>query len=71
MALAGKENCTYPADWFDAAEVFEFDLAEAPSLARAGAEGPLSAKLWREPGIGAAPDTKRLEGCCIDRAEIA
>ncbi len=71
LALAGKENCTYPADWFDAAEVFEFDLAEAPSLARAGAEGPLSAKLWREPGIGAAPDTKRLEGCCIDRAEIA
>jgi O-succinylbenzoate synthase len=71
LALASKENCSYPADWFDPADVFEFDLADAPPLVRPGDDGPLSAQLWADPGIGVIPDTKRLESCCIDQVEIA
>ncbi len=71
LALAGKENCTYPADWFDAADWFEFELAEAPSLVRPGEGGPLSARLWTDAGIGVVPDRQRLETCCIDKATIA
>lgn len=71
LALAAKENFSYPTDWIDPADVFEFDLADAPSLARAADDGPLSAQLWTEPGIGVDPDTQRLEMCCIDKAGLA
>jgi O-succinylbenzoate synthase len=71
MALAAKENCSYPVDWIDPNEQLDFDLAEAPLLARAADNGPLAARLWDEPGIGVEPDAERLEACCINKAEIA
>lgn len=71
LALAAKENCEYPADWFAPDEVFQFDLAEAPVLARSDEDAPLAAQLWAEPGIGVEPDLERLESCCIDKQEIA
>lgn len=71
LALASKENCEYPADWIDPREVFQFDLAEAPELARQGDEAFLAARMWPEPGIGVDPDINRLESCCIDKIEIS
>ncbi|MHB8900702.1 MAG: enolase C-terminal domain-like protein, partial [Thermoguttaceae bacterium] len=70
VCLAGKDNFTYPADWFDPAEVFVSDLADAPSLTRSGEEGHLCAQLWSEPGIGAAPDRGRLEALLLDKAKV-
>lgn len=70
LALASKENCTYPADWIDPAEAFEFDLAEAPALARSGDESALAAQLWTEPGIGVEPDVEQLEKCCVNKASV-
>ena len=70
LALAAKENCSYPADWIDPGETFQFDLAEAPTLARSGDEAALAAQLWSEFGIGVEPDTKQLDECCIDKTEI-
>lgn len=71
LALASKENCAYPADWIDPGEMFQFDLAEAPALARAGDEAFLVAQMWSEPGIGIEPDIQQLESCCIDKTEIS
>jgi len=67
LALAAKENCGYPADWFDPGETFQFELADAPTLARIGDEGTLAAQLWSEPGIGIEPDAEQLDACCIDK----
>ncbi len=71
LALATKENCEYPADWFAPDEVFQFDLAEAPILARSDDDAPLAAQLSSDPGIGVEPNIERLESCCIDKQEIA
>jgi O-succinylbenzoate synthase len=70
LALAAKDNCSYPVDWIDPADLFQFDLADAPTLARSGDENTLAAQLWTEPGIGVEPDAQRLESCCIDKIEV-
>ncbi len=70
LALAAKENCGYPTDWFDPADLFQFDLADAPALVRSGDDDNLAAQLWSEPGIGVEPDAERLESCCIDKVEL-
>ncbi len=71
LALASKDNFTYPTDWIDPSNTFGVDLAAAPPLVRPGDDGPLSAQLWTEPGIGVDPDAGQLETCCIEKAEIS
>ncbi|MGI6415132.1 MAG: enolase C-terminal domain-like protein [Thermoguttaceae bacterium] len=71
LALAAKDNFTYPADWIDSPEMFEFDLADPPLLTRLSDGQPLVAELWSEPGIGVVPDLARLESCSAAKATIA
>lgn len=71
LALAAKDNCTYPADYFPATEVLQCDLAEPLLPHRDPDDGILRISLWLEPGIGIEPDAKLLEKCCLARATIA
>ncbi len=70
LALAAKENCTYPADYFPAAEVLQCDLAEPLVPQRDPDDGILRISLWAEPGIGIEPDAELLEKYCLARASI-
>lgn len=71
LALAAKDNFTYPADWIDSRETFAFDLAEPPLLSRPSDGEPVVAQLWSEPGIGVEPDLARLESCSAAKASVA
>jgi O-succinylbenzoate synthase len=68
LALAAKENFTYPADYIPLGEPLAEDLAEPAAAARTGDEGTLRVPLWSEPGIGIEPDRERLERFCRTRA---
>ncbi|NLE39523.1 MAG: o-succinylbenzoate synthase [Pirellulaceae bacterium] len=68
LALAAKENCTYPADHSPANEWFERDLA--PPVETTLLNGRRVAPLWTEPGIGVEPDAELLEKCTLDRAAV-
>jgi len=70
MALAGKENCTYPADLFLSGTMLEEDLASPPEAIQEE-DGVLRVPLWDEPGLGVEPDPARLEKYCLNRAVIA
>jgi len=70
LALAAKENCTCPADYFPAAEVLETDLAEPLLPERDAEDNILRINLWTEPGIGVEPNTELLEKHCLAQATI-
>lgn len=70
MALAAKENCSYPADWFPPEELFQQDLADLPQTARDETDNMLRAILWTEPGIGVEPDMALLEKYCLQRVKL-
>lgn len=67
IALAAKENFTYPADFISAGELLEEDVAEPLELTRESN----SVKLWPEAGIGIEPDMDVIEKYCIDREKIS
>ena len=69
-ALASMANCTYPADYFAAGELFEHDLAEPLLPERDPADGKRQIKLWPEPGIGIEPDPELLQRHCLAREKL-
>jgi O-succinylbenzoate synthase len=68
LALAAKDNFTYPADYIPSEGLLEQDLAAGPELVLD--EGVRKARLWSEPGIGVDPDPAVLDQCCIARANV-
>ena len=68
LALAAKDNFTYPADYIPAEGLLEQDLAAGPELVLD--EGVRKARLWSEPGIGVDPDPAVLEQYCLARANV-
>ena len=70
LALAGKENCTYPADYVPVEGFLAQDLAEPLLPAREQPDAPLSVRLWSEPGIGIVPDPALLERFCVARSKV-
>ncbi|MBN2022151.1 MAG: hypothetical protein JW809_05105 [Pirellulales bacterium] len=70
MALAAKENFSYPAD-FPPAEGYlapEHDPAAPPELALD--DGKQKVRLWSEPGLGVEPDMERIERFCVAHAAL-
>jgi O-succinylbenzoate synthase len=70
FALAAKENCSYPADFFAADQVLAADVAEALLPTKDETDGRQRVRLWSTPGIGVEPDRALLEKFCIARAKI-
>jgi O-succinylbenzoate synthase len=70
FALAAKENCTYPADYFVSDRVLAEDVAEPLLPSRDASDGRQRVRLWAEPGIGIEPDRKVLEACGIAHVRI-
>jgi hypothetical protein len=70
LALAAKENFSYPADFLPAEGLLAHDLAEVPRPVRDEAEGVLKAPLWPELGIGVEPDPELLEKFSLARATV-
>ena len=70
LALAAKENFTYPADFFPREEFLQHDLAEVPLPTREAADETMRIALWPEPGIGVDPDPELLERFCIGRTRL-
>ena len=68
LAVAAKENCTYPADYLPSEGWICRDLA--PSPATALVDGKQSALLWSEPGIGVEPDTEAIEASTLAHARF-
>ena len=70
FALAAKENCSYPSDFFPADRILAEDVAESLLPAKDAADGRQRVKLWSEPGIGIVPDPALLEKFRIAGARI-
>ena len=70
FALAAKDNCTYPADFFPSDQILAEDLAEPLLPAKDAADGRQRVRLWSEPGIGVEPDSALLEKFSIARVKI-
>jgi O-succinylbenzoate synthase len=70
IALAAKQNFSYPADFFDSEELFAEDVAEPPRPVRDQSDGVLRIPLWTDPGIGVQPDLDVLEKLCLARAKL-
>jgi O-succinylbenzoate synthase len=70
LALAAKGNCSYPADYFPAAEYLAEDLAAPLAPARDPADGVQRIALWREPGLGVEPDAAALARCGLQHASL-
>jgi len=69
LALAAKENFSYPADFFPSRELLADDLADLPQTAIDETDAKQRATLWLEPGLGVVPDPQRLEKYTIARAK--
>jgi len=69
FALAAKENCTYPSDFFPSDQVLAEDIAE-PILPGRDADGRQRVRLWTAPGIGVEPRRELLEKFCLARETI-
>lgn len=70
MAMASRPNCTYPADWFDSAEVFACDAVEPVRPSRDPASGKQSVALWAEAGIGVEPDRAAVERLALETVRL-
>ena len=75
LALAAKENFTYPADFIPSEELLEEDVAEPLELTLESNDGSETStagfvKLWPQAGIGIEPNMDVIEKHCIDRAKI-
>ena len=70
FALAAKDNCTYPADFFPSDRLLVADIAE-PLLPAKDADGRQCVRLSPGAGIGIEPDAALLERFCVGRASIS
>ena len=68
LALAARDEFTYPTDYIPSDQYFEVDLAE--SIATDLVDNCRCAKLWSEPGLGIVPDAEILERYTIEHARI-
>jgi o-succinylbenzoate synthase len=68
-ALAAKENCTYPAEFFPSEEILAADVA-APLLPVRDEDGKQRIHLDNSPGIGTEPEEDVLQKFCLERAKV-
>jgi len=68
-ALAAKENCSYPAEYFPGEEILAADVAE-PLLPIRDEDGKQRIHLGTAPGIGVDPDEEVLKEVCVERVEL-
>lgn len=63
LALAAKDNFTYPADFYPEGSLLREDLAPLPELETVAAEdgSRLVARMWSEPGLGIEPAADVLD----------
>ena len=71
FALAAKDNCTYPSDFFPSDVLLAEDVAEPLLPTKDAADGRQRVQLWTSPGIGVEPNMAALEQYCIAKAKIA
>lgn len=71
FALAAKENCSHPADFFPSDQVLVEDIAEPLLPAKDAADGRPRVRLWSGPGIGVEPDAAILEKFCVANVKIS
>ena len=70
FALATKENCTYPADFFPSDRVLAEDIAEPLLPAKDPADGRQRVRLSSAAGIGVEPQRDLLDKLCIAQEKI-
>jgi O-succinylbenzoate synthase len=70
FALASKDNCTHPSDFFPSDRILVEDLAEPALPSKDETDGRQRVRLWSTPGIGVEPNTAVLEKYCIAKATI-
>jgi hypothetical protein len=70
FALAAKENCTHPSDFYPSDQLLADDVAEPILPTRDPADQHQKVALWSEPGIGIVPDPKKLEQYGITKLRI-
>lgn len=70
LALAAKENCSYPSDFFPSQQVLADDLAEPLLPTKDPADGVQKTRLWSGPGLGVEPDREKLEKWCIAKHRL-
>jgi L-alanine-DL-glutamate epimerase-like enolase superfamily enzyme len=70
FALAAKDNCTYPSDYFPSDQALAEDVAEPLLPSRDPADGRQRVRLWSAPGIGVEPDRKVLAKHCVAQRRI-
>ncbi|MCC6124727.1 MAG: o-succinylbenzoate synthase [Pirellulales bacterium] len=68
-ALAAKENCSYPAEYFPTAEILAADVAD-PLLPSRGEDGKRRIHQDASPGIGVEPNREVLEKYCVERMAL-
>ena len=71
FALAAKDNCTHPSDFFSSDRILAEDVAEPLLPAKDETDGRQRVQLPSTPGIGVEPDAALLEKFCLARAKIA
>lgn len=69
LALAARDEFTYPTDYFAGEERFEVDLASP--LSTELVENRRCARLWSEPGLGVVPDAEVLERHTLEHVRLA
>ncbi|MCE5301515.1 MAG: o-succinylbenzoate synthase [Planctomycetaceae bacterium] len=70
MALASKDGCCWPADFFPSDRELVEDVAEPPLPIRDPSDGRPRIRLSSAPGIGVEPDPKRLDEFCLTRTTV-
>lgn len=68
FALAAKENCTLPADYFPSDRILAEDIAEPLLPVQDPADGRQRVHLGGQAGIGVEPHRTLLEKFCVRRA---
>jgi O-succinylbenzoate synthase len=74
LALASKQNFTYPADFYPEGSLLRQDLAPLPEteLLEADGDNPRRrvARMWSEPGLGIEPDAEALDRATVSHVRI-
>ncbi len=70
FALAAKENCEPPSDFFPSDRILAEDVAEPALPSKDETDGRQRVHLWSTPGIGVEPNMTVLEKHCIARATV-
>ncbi len=70
LALAGRANFSYPADFWDLSRILTADLTEPVPLEKEGQSGVLHACLTDAVGLGAEPKPDDWKGLICDAAHV-